>query len=79
LSRASSSNWRRRFAERGLGGLNDRPRAFRRWRDNVFVERLWRSAKYEEVYLRAYDSISDAATRLVGISIPQRPTPPLEP
>src|SRR5450830_1330209 len=26
------------------------------WRDNVFVERLWRSVKYEEVYLRAYDS-----------------------
>ena len=25
------------------------------WRDNVFVERLWRSVKYEEVYLRAYD------------------------
>ena len=24
------------------------------WRDNVFVERLWRSVKYEEVYLRAY-------------------------
>lgn len=30
------------------------------WRDNVFVERLWRSIKYEEVYLRAYDSISAA-------------------
>jgi putative transposase len=30
------------------------------WRDNVFVERLWRSIKYEEVYLRAYDSVSDA-------------------
>ena len=29
------------------------------WRDNVFVERLWRSVKYEEVYLRAYDSVSD--------------------
>ena len=26
------------------------------WRDNVFVERLWRSVKYEEVYLRAYDT-----------------------
>jgi putative transposase len=26
----------------------------------VFVERLWRSAKYEEVYLRAYDSVSEA-------------------
>jgi putative transposase len=30
------------------------------WRDNVFVERLWRSVKYEEVYLRAYDSMSAA-------------------
>ena len=30
------------------------------WRDNVFVERLWRSVKYKEVYLRAYDSVSEA-------------------
>lgn len=30
------------------------------WRDNVFVERLWKSVKYEEVYLRAYDSVADA-------------------
>ena len=30
------------------------------WRDNVFVERLWRSVKYEEVYLHAYDSVSAA-------------------
>ncbi len=30
------------------------------WRDNVFVERLWRTVKYEEVYLHAYDSVSDA-------------------
>jgi putative transposase len=30
------------------------------WRDNVFVERLWRSIKYEEVYLRAYNGVSDA-------------------
>ena len=30
------------------------------WRDNVFVERLWRSVKYEEVYLHAYESMSDA-------------------
>src|SRR3990172_6914552 len=28
------------------------------WRDNVFVERLWRSVKYERVYLKAYDSVS---------------------
>jgi putative transposase len=30
------------------------------WRDNVFVERLWRSVKYEEVCLRAYESVSEA-------------------
>ena len=30
------------------------------WRDNVFVERLWPSIKYEEVYLHAYDSVSEA-------------------
>jgi putative transposase len=30
------------------------------WRDNVFVERLWRSIKYEEIYLRAYDTVSEA-------------------
>lgn len=30
------------------------------WRDNVFVERLWRSVKYEEVYLKAYDSVGAA-------------------
>ena len=30
------------------------------WRDNVFIERLWRSVKYEEVYLYAYDTVSDS-------------------
>jgi putative transposase len=30
------------------------------WRDNVFVERLWKTVKYEEVYLHAYDTVSDA-------------------
>jgi putative transposase len=30
------------------------------WRDNVFVERIWRSVKYEEVYLRAYNSVAEA-------------------
>jgi putative transposase len=34
------------------------------WRDNVFVERLWRSVKYEEVYLRAYESVSEARASL---------------
>ena len=35
------------------------------WRDNIFVERLWRSLKYEEVYLHAYDSVP-AATAGIG-------------
>jgi len=34
------------------------------WRDNVFVERLWRSVKYEEVYLKAYESMADAKQSL---------------
>lgn len=36
-----------------------------RWLDNVFVERLWRSLKYEEVYLKAYESVAEAR-RLIG-------------
>lgn len=35
-----------------------------RWVDNVFVERLWRSVKYEEVYLKAYDDIGTARQSL---------------
>lgn len=35
-----------------------------RWMDNVFVERLWWSLKYEDVYLRAYDSITEARRRI---------------
>ena len=34
------------------------------WRDNVFVERLWRSVKYEHVYKHAYASVSDARTKI---------------
>jgi len=34
------------------------------WRDNVFVERLWRSVKYEEVFLKAYQSVSEARTSI---------------
>ena len=37
------------------------------WRDNVFIERLWRSVKYEDIYLRAYDSASAVRT---GINYP---------
>ena len=34
------------------------------WRDNVFVERLWKTIKYEHVYLHAYDSVSEARIKL---------------
>ncbi len=34
------------------------------WRDNVVVERLWRTIKYEEIYLRAYRSVSEARSGL---------------
>jgi putative transposase len=36
------------------------------WRDNVFDERLWRSVKYERVYLKAYDSVSVARADIAG-------------
>jgi len=36
------------------------------WRDNIFVERLWRSLKYEEVYLHAYDSVSAATAGIAS-------------
>jgi putative transposase len=46
------------------------------WRDNVFVERLWRSVKYEEVYLRAYNGVSEVKaglTRYFGFYNQRRP------
>jgi putative transposase len=46
------------------------------WRDNIFVERLWRTIKYEEVYLRAYGSVSEARTWLakyIGFDNQRRP------
>lgn len=35
-----------------------------RWKDNIFIERLWKSVKYEEVYLKAYDSLGEARNQL---------------
>jgi putative transposase len=35
------------------------------WKDNVFVERLWKSVKYERVYLHAYDSVTEARTSVM--------------
>ena len=49
------------LADNGIAISMDGKRA---WRDNVFVERLWRSVKYEEVYLRAYDSVNEARSSL---------------
>jgi putative transposase len=46
------------------------------WRDNVFVERLWRTVKYEEVYLRAYETVSEARasiSRYLGFYNSRRP------
>jgi putative transposase len=37
-----------------------------RWVDNVFVERLWKSVKYEHVYLHAYESVSEARQQLAN-------------
>jgi putative transposase len=36
------------------------------WRDNVFVERLWKTIKYEHVYLHAYESVSEAQTKIAS-------------
>ena len=36
------------------------------WRDNVFIERFWRSIKYEEVYLKAYDGVAEARASIGG-------------
>ncbi len=36
------------------------------WRDNVFVERLWKTIKYEHVYLHAYETVSEARTKIAA-------------
>jgi putative transposase len=46
-----SASWPGAASSRWTGGT---------WRDNVFAERLWRSVKYERVYLKPYDSVSAA-------------------
>ena len=37
-----------------------------RWMDNVFIERLWRSVKYEHVYLHAYENVEEARQQLAN-------------
>jgi len=60
-SQFTGSDFTGALASRGIAISMDGKGA---WRDNVFVERLWRSVKYEEVYLHAYDSVSEARASL---------------
>ena len=62
-----------RLAEAGVAiSMDGRGRAL----DNVFIERLWRSVKYEEVYLRDYGSVREAETSLRRVlRVLQRPAP----
>ena len=49
-----------------------------RWIDNVFVERLWKSVKYEHVYLHAYESVDEARQQLTSyFTFLQYPSPSL--
>lgn len=56
-SQFTSAEFTRALKERGIAISMDGRGS---WRDNVFVERLWRSIKYEEVYLHAYESVKQA-------------------
>jgi hypothetical protein len=60
--RRSARSWRRERAATTPDAFV--PQSFTRGHDNVLVERLWRSMKYEEVYLRFYDSVIDARVSL---------------
>ena len=55
-SQFTSQSWRGRLEELGVKISMD---GKGRWMDNVFIERLWRSVKYEEVYLRDYRDLHD--------------------
>jgi putative transposase len=51
------------------------------WKDNVFVKRLWRSIKYEEIHLRAYTNVPDACAgigRYINFYNTRRPHPSLD-
>jgi putative transposase len=72
-SQFTSSDFIKVLASRGIKISMDGKGA---WRDNVFFERLWRTIKYEEVYLRAYASVSDARAstrRYLGFYNSRRP------
>jgi putative transposase len=60
-SQFSSQAFTGRLNKEGIGiGMDGKGR----WPDNVFVERIWRSVKYEEVYLHAYASVGEARTSI---------------
>jgi putative transposase len=60
-SQFTSVDFTRVLADAGIAISMDGKGA---WRDNVFVERLWRTVKYEEVYLRAYSSVPEARSSI---------------
>ncbi|OIQ27659.1 MAG: hypothetical protein BM562_14185 [Alphaproteobacteria bacterium MedPE-SWcel] len=66
------------LASRDIGDANALPEIDGKgaWRDNVFVERLWRTIKYEEVYLRVCASVSEVRAgigRYLGFYSRRRP------
>ena len=62
-SRFTSVEWTGVLLEQGIRISMD---GIGRWMDNVFIERLWRSVKYEDVYLKAYDGVSAARQSLAS-------------
>ena len=60
-SRFTSLAFTRHLSDNGIQISMDGTGA---WRDNVFVERLWRTVKYEHVYLHAYESTRDAKSKV---------------
>ncbi len=60
-SQFTSQAFTARLKQEGIGISMD---GKGRWRDNVFVERIWKSIKYEEVYLHAYASVAEARTSI---------------
>jgi len=60
-SQFTSAEFTGRLTQNGIAISTDGKGA---WRDYVFVERLWKTIKYEEVYLHAYDTVSDAKASL---------------
>ena len=62
-SQFTSSRWIQALTDRGVKiSMDGRGRTL----DNVFVERLWRSLKYEAVYLREYESVREARSGIHG-------------